>query len=469
MAEQPLQDGGGLSDPAEGRLTVVPGWLENLAALSWRILAVVAFAVVAWYLGQLVWTVTASIAVAIVVSAVFAPFVLRLRDGGRSRNAAAGIVWAVAILVIAGTLLLLVVAFLPYLAELAARLSAGQQAIATSVAELQLPDWVSQLVAAIVAASESVGGDVVADIVSSAASTATILLLAAFLVFFFLRDGDKAWLWFFQDLGDEKRERITSAGDIALARVGGYLRGTTVLAGVIAGTNYAFMLLLGVPLALPLAVLSFVATYIPYFGGIVTTIVILVVTYSAGGAASAVAMLLLMAIRSGVVSYLVRPLVYQRTVRIHPALRPHRAAGRAAARWPGGPLRGRSGDGSGPDRGAGDGLDHAAPSSAQAARSRSGLARSGGTVELATSPRHGAGRAAPRHLLHRPPRGGTDHPGADPCCHAAAAGGGTGAARSFARCSRRDGRGWQHARHRRGPGHHAGLAGGPGGRCSATR
>jgi predicted PurR-regulated permease PerM len=320
MAEQPLQDGGGLSDPAEGRLTVVPGWLENLAALSWRILAVVAFAVVAWYLGQLVWTVTASIAVAIVVSAVFAPFVLRLRDGGRSRNAAAGIVWAVAILVIAGTLLLLVVAFLPYLAELAARLSAGQQAIATNVAELQLPDWVSQLVAAVVAASESVGGDVVADIVSSAASTATILLLAAFLVFFFLRDGDKAWLWFFQDLGDEKRERITSAGDIALARVGGYLRGTTVLAGIIAGTNYAFMLLLGVPLALPLAVLSFVATYIPYFGGIVTTIVILIVTYSAGGAASAVAMLLLMAIRSGVVSYLVRPLVYQRTVRIHPAL-----------------------------------------------------------------------------------------------------------------------------------------------------
>jgi putative heme transporter len=315
-----MHDHDSLSEPARGMMAVVPDWLENLAALSWRIVAVVAFAVVAWYLGQLVWTVTASIAVAIVVSAVFAPFVLRLRDGGRSRNAAAGIVWVLAILVVVGILLLLALAFLPHVAELVTRLSAGQQELATSVADLQLPDWVHRLVTDIVATSESIGGDKVSDIVSSAASTATILLLAAFLVFFFLRDGDKAWLWLFQGLGDEKRERITTAGDIALARVGGYLRGTTVLAGVIAITNYAFLLLLGVPLALPLAVLSFVATYVPYFGGILATILILLVTYGAAGTGATVTMLVLLAGRGAAVSYLLRPTVYGRTVSMHPAL-----------------------------------------------------------------------------------------------------------------------------------------------------
>ena len=71
-------------------------------------------------------------------------------------------------------------------------------------------------------------------------------------------------------LSDQKRELITTAGDDALARVGGYLRGTTVLAGLIAITDYVFMLLLGVPLALPLAVLVFLGGYIPYFGGIVS-------------------------------------------------------------------------------------------------------------------------------------------------------------------------------------------------------
>ncbi len=44
------------------------------------------------------------------------------------------------------------------------------------------------------------------------------------------------------------------------------------------------MLVLGVPLALPLAVLVFLAGYIPYFGGIVATAIILLVTL--GGARS---------------------------------------------------------------------------------------------------------------------------------------------------------------------------------------
>ena len=74
----------------------------------------------------------------------------------------------------------------------------------------------------------------------------TIVILAAFLVFFFLQDGDRAWVWIFQAASDQKRERITEAGDDALWRVGGYLRGTTILSGVIALTDYVFMVVLGV-------------------------------------------------------------------------------------------------------------------------------------------------------------------------------------------------------------------------------
>ena len=118
---------------------------------------------------------------------------------------------------------------------------------------------------------------------AAAGELATIGILATFLVFFFLRDGDKAWLWLFQDASDQKRERITAAGDDALARVGGYLRGTTVLAALMALTDLAFMLLLGVPLAVPLAVLVFLGGYIPYFGGIVATLIVLLVTLAALG------------------------------------------------------------------------------------------------------------------------------------------------------------------------------------------
>ena len=184
-------------------------------------------------------------------------------------------------------------------------------------------------------------------IVAAAAEAVTVGILATFLVFFFLRDGDKAWVWMFQAIDDQKRDIVSAAGDDALARVGGYLRGTTVLAGLIAITDYVFMLLLGVPLALPLAVLAFLSGYIPYFGGIVSTAIILLVTLSALGPGPAIAMLLLMGIRTAILGSFVRPLVYGRTVSIHPALVLAGAAGRLRAGGHHRPVRGRPGDGRG--------------------------------------------------------------------------------------------------------------------------
>ena len=80
------------------------------------------------------------------------------------------------------------------------------------------------------------------------------------------------------------------------------------------------MWLLGVPLAVPLAVLAFLSGYIPYFGGIVTTAIILVVTFAALGLQPVIVLLVLIGVRNAVLGYLVRPAVYGRTVRIHPAL-----------------------------------------------------------------------------------------------------------------------------------------------------
>ena len=309
--------GTGRSDSAAAS---VPDWLVNLAELSWRVLAIAALVVVMWYLGMLLWTVTASIAVAVIVSAVLAPFVLKLRDRGRSRTAAASIVWVIALAVVVAALLLLGIAFLPYVVELAGMIDAGVSELQAQLAEVQAPDWVGTVASDAISAVRDGAGDSGAGIVAAAAGVVTVAILATFLVFFFLRDGDKAWLWLFQAVSDQKRDLITTAGDTALARVGGYLRGTTVLTGIIAITDYLFMLVLGVPLALPLAMLVFLGGYIPYFGGIVTSAIILVVTLGALGTGPAIVMFLLMGVRSVILGYLIRPAVYGRTVRIHPAL-----------------------------------------------------------------------------------------------------------------------------------------------------
>ena len=79
--------------PAAGETAVsghlVPHWLVNLAALGWRVLAIAGLVLALGAITATLWNVTASILVAVIVSAVFAPLVLRLRDRGRSRTASA--------------------------------------------------------------------------------------------------------------------------------------------------------------------------------------------------------------------------------------------------------------------------------------------------------------------------------------------------------------------------------------------
>ena len=72
---------------------LVPGWLLRLAAIGWRLLATIALGLVLIWIASLLSTVTASILVAAIVAATFAPFVLALRDRGWSRIKAAAAVF----------------------------------------------------------------------------------------------------------------------------------------------------------------------------------------------------------------------------------------------------------------------------------------------------------------------------------------------------------------------------------------
>jgi Flp pilus assembly protein TadB len=67
---------------------MVPEWLVNVAALGWRVVALLALAVIGAILCSVLWTVTASVAVATVVAALFAPWVTQLYGRARRRQPA---------------------------------------------------------------------------------------------------------------------------------------------------------------------------------------------------------------------------------------------------------------------------------------------------------------------------------------------------------------------------------------------
>ena len=59
---------------------LVPGWLVRLAAIGWRLLATILLGLVLLFIALELATVTASILLAAIVAATFAPYVLTLRQ-----------------------------------------------------------------------------------------------------------------------------------------------------------------------------------------------------------------------------------------------------------------------------------------------------------------------------------------------------------------------------------------------------
>ena len=249
---------------------LVPGWLVRLAAVGWRLLAATALGLVLIALAVELSTVTASILVAAIVAATFAPYVLALRNRGWSRIKAAAAVFLVAAVVIIATLVIIAVAFLPYVQEVVASLQAGVAAVQAELATLQVPEGPGLIIGLV---STHIQSSLTASISAIAADVGTVVgigILATFLTFFFMMDGDKAWVWALSSANTWRREQITTSGHVALERVGGYLRGTAVIAVIYAVAEGLFLVLLGVPLAGPLAVIVFFGRFIPYIGGLVT-------------------------------------------------------------------------------------------------------------------------------------------------------------------------------------------------------
>jgi predicted PurR-regulated permease PerM len=319
------QGGAPDSDNATAPRTVavadlVPDWLIQLGSVGWRLLATILLAAVALEVAAILSTVTVSVVLAIVLAATFAPFVMRMRDRGASRTRAAALVTAGAVVVITLALVLMILAFVPYIDQVRTGLQTAISTLRDQLASMDVPPQVADMVDQARSSVDAWLSQATGSIVGSAASVATVAILGGFTTFFLLQDGDKAWVWAMQAATDWRRDAITTSGHVALERVGGYLRGTTILAAFHAVADLIFLLILGVPLAGPLAVFAFITQFIPYLGGMIATVVLVAVTYATVGVQAVVLLLVMITALNIVQGNILGPVVYHKTVDIHPAL-----------------------------------------------------------------------------------------------------------------------------------------------------
>ena len=148
----------------------------------------------------------------------------------------------------------------------------------------QVRDWVSQNGGSL--AGRALGGAGVAI------EILTGLALAVFCSVFFLNSGSRIWDWLLTQVGGNNH-RWDGAARAGWATFAGYTRGIVIIAATNAALVCVALLILRVPLAFPLALLTFFAAFIPLIGSPIALGVATLVALAARGPLTALLVLAL--------------------------------------------------------------------------------------------------------------------------------------------------------------------------------
>jgi predicted PurR-regulated permease PerM len=296
--------------------------LDRAAGFTWRSLVVLAgVAVLVWLLLRLR-IVLLPLLLALMISTVLVPVVARLRAHRVSRGLAALAAVLLGFLVIGGVLAIVIPAFVSQADELADQITAAVDDIEAWAREGPLGLTAAQVDELRGGADDVSGSNLLKSGVSSGVPIAVQLftqtLLTIFFTFFVLKDGDRMWAWVLQRAGGSRRATVDAMGQEAMEALAGYVRGTAFVAlvdAVFIGIGFA---LLGVPLVLPIALLTFFAAFIPIVGAVASGLVGVLIALADGGVAKAAVALGIVLLVQQLEGNVVQPLAVGRSVRLHP-------------------------------------------------------------------------------------------------------------------------------------------------------
>lgn len=302
----------------------VPRPLRQVAAWAWRLILIAILIYGAFRVTVELRLVVLPLIAAILLTALLQPLAARLRGFGMPGLLATWLTFLTAIVIIAGVITLTanrVNADYPQLAaEVRRTVNQLQDSLAGPPfhlhgARLQnLLDQAGQFISqhkSTIAGTVVTGGKIFLEFAAG-------LVLMLFISFFLLKDGDRIYAWLISGLSREANRRMTNAGAAAWHVLTSYVRGTIVVAAIHAVFIGLALSLLGVPLAIPLIILVFLAAFIPLVGILVIGFLAILVTLATKGWIAAVILLAVFVVENQIEGHLLQPLVVGRAVRLHP-------------------------------------------------------------------------------------------------------------------------------------------------------
>lgn len=302
----------------------VPPVLAHAAALSWRFLVVIAAAyALLWVLVRLR-VIVIPVILALFLATLLTPLVDRLRRRGWPRLAAAWTVFGITLLVLAGIITLFVPLIAADLGEVSARAREGVQELQRYLAgppfnlsAAELDRFIEQAREEIQANSQRITTGVVSGAVL-AGEIVTGLIVALVVGFFLIKDSDVIGRWLLDFAGPRNREHLRAMTGRAAYAMSSYLRGVAIVGLFDAFFIGLGLVLLGVPLAFPLAFLTFVGAFLPLVGAFTAGALAALVTLVTQGLIPALVVVAITVAVQQLEGHVLAPVVYSRAVSLHP-------------------------------------------------------------------------------------------------------------------------------------------------------
>ncbi|MGW5866147.1 AI-2E family transporter [Streptomyces sp. NPDC055239] len=312
--------------PCSGRRVSTPGALlpepvRRTAAWCAVLLLVAGVAAVAIWLFVTFKTAVTPVLLALLGTALLGPVYRWLLKMKVQRSLAAGLTCAAVVAVVGGAVYIVVKALIDTGDQIIASLKQAATDLSDhfGAAGTSLDDMASNAKELLGKFGGSAASGVLSGL-SVVGEMTAMAVLALLLVFFFLRDSDRA-VNSMRSLAPRGTADVVEAmGRRAFEAVEGFMRGTTFIALIDAICITVGLLILQVPGALGLGALVFIGAYIPYLGAFISGAVAVLVALADRGfiiALWALGVVLAVQVLEG---HVLQPVIQSRTVQMHPAV-----------------------------------------------------------------------------------------------------------------------------------------------------
>ena len=293
----------------------IPAWFRNAGVGAWLLLGIAGVLSLLLVLIALVADVAIPLAIAAVLAAILVPLADRLERWRVPRWLGATFVLILALSMIVVTIAVVINGLTSQSDEIWAQVEASFKHVDDGAASSDgasggLVDAAHEVVRVLTSG-------VLGSLFSSAGSLVVGSVLAMFMLLFLLKDWEQIVGWSAGRLGlPPALGRSVLDGTVNAFR--GYAAGLTLIGAANAVVVAIGALVLGVPLAGTIALVSFVTSYVPYLGAFVSGAFAVLIAYGSGGLGDAVAMLAIVLLANNTIQNVVEPFAFGTRLRLHP-------------------------------------------------------------------------------------------------------------------------------------------------------